>query len=167
MDRASAPALAAVAKLCQYADNQPKDGYMVYYCGAVLFRREYVTGDKTHTEEILRRLHTSIALLPKNDAAPHCQLGKAYRWLERWPEALRESEVCARLDPESADAHYRLAQIYERMKQPEKQRKEIKLYETASTRVADENARREATMKTFLYRIQKETQGQKEVPDHR
>ena len=167
MDRASAPALAALAKLCQYADNQPKDGYMAYYCGAVLFRREYVTGDKTHTEEILRRLHTSIALLPKNDAAPHCQLGKAYRWLERWPEALRESEVCARLDPESADAHYRLAQIYERMKQPEKQRKEIKLYETASTRVADENARREATMKTFLYRIQKETQGQKEVPDHR
>jgi len=35
-------------------------------------------------------------------------------------------------------------------------RKEIKLYEAASTRVADENARREATMKTFLYDMQKD-----------
>lgn len=167
MDRASAPAPAAVAKLCQYADSQPRDGHMAYYCGAVLFRRDYVTGDKTHAAEILRRLHASVARLPRNDAAPHCQLGKAYRWLERWPEALGESEVCARLDPESADAHYRLAQIYERMKQPEKQRKEIKLYEAASTRVADENARREATMKTFLYTMQKETQGQKEGPEQK
>ena len=161
MDRASAPAPAAVAKLCQYSDGHPKNGHMAYYCGAVLFRRDYVTGDKTHAAEILRRLYASIALLPKDDAAPHCQLGKAYRWLERWPEALGESEVCARLDPESADAHYRLAQIYERMKQPEKQQKEIKLYEAASTRVANENARHEATMKTFLYTMQKE------VPDHR
>lgn len=167
MDRASAPAPAALAKLCQYSDDQPKDGQVAYYCGAVLFRRDYVTGDKTHAAEILRRLHASIALLPKNDAAPHCQLGKVYRWMERWPEALGESEACARLDPGSADAHYRLAQIYERMKQPEKQREEIKLYEAASTRVADENARREATMKTFLYTMQKETKGQKEVPEQK
>ena len=79
----------------------------------------------------------------------------------------RESEICARLDPGSADAHYRLAQIYEHVQQSEKQRKEIKLYEAASTRVADENARREATMKTFLYTMRKEAQEQKETPDHR
>jgi hypothetical protein len=60
------------------------------------------------------------------------------------------------MDPDSADAHYRLAQIYEHVGQPEQKRKEIKLYEAASTRVADENARRQATMKTFLYNIQKE-----------
>lgn len=167
LDRASAPAPEAVAKLCQYSVSQPKDGHMEYYCGAVLFRRDYVMGDKTHAAEILRRLHASIALLPKDDADPHCQLGKAYRWLDRWPEALSESEVCVRLDPESADAHYRLAQIYERMKEPEKQRREIKLYEAASTRLADENARRQATMKTFLYTMQKETQGQKEAPEQK
>ncbi|MGB7024165.1 MAG: tetratricopeptide repeat protein [Candidatus Acidiferrales bacterium] len=167
MDRASAPAPAAVAKLCQYGDSHPKDGHMAYSCGAVLFRRDYVTGDRTHAAEILRRLHASVALLPRNDAAPHCQLGKAYRWLDRWPEALGESEICARMDPESADAHYRLAQIYERMRQPEKQRREIRLYEAASARVADENARHEATMKTFLYTMQKETQGQKERPEQK
>jgi Flp pilus assembly protein TadD len=173
IDLASAPAPAAVAKLCEYSDRHPKDGQMEYYCGAVLFRRDYVAGEKTHRAEILRRLHASVALLPKDDAAPHCQLGKVYRWLDRWPKALDESEVCVRLDPESADAHYRLAQIYEHMQQPEKQRKEIKLYEAASKHMADENARRQATMKTFLYTMQKETQvqkgaaEQKQTPDHR
>lgn len=173
MDLASAPAPAAVAKLCQYSDRHPKDGQMEYYCGAVLFRSDYVAGEKTHSAEILRRLHAAVALLPKDDAAPHCQLGKVYRWLDRWPEALDESEVCVRLDPESADAHYRLAQIYEHMQQPGKQRKEIKLYQAASKRMADENARRQATMKTFLYTMQKETQveqgapEQKQTPHHR
>lgn len=166
LDRAP-PDPAAVAKLCEYSDDQPKNGHIQYYCGAVLFRRDYVAGDKSHAAEILQHLHASVVLLQKDDASPHCQLGKAYRWLERWPEALHETELCARLDPGSAEAHYRLAQIYEHEGQPEKQRKEIKLYETASTRLADENARRQATMKTFLYTMQQEAQGQKDAPpDH-
>ena len=165
LDRAP-PDPAAVATLCEYSDGQPQDGQIHYYCGAVLFRRDYVTGDKTHVAEMLRHLRASVALLPKDDAAPHCQLGKAYRWLERWPEALHETELCARMDPGSAEAHYRLAQIYEHVGQAEKQRKEIKLYETASTRLADENTRRQATMKAFLYTMQ-EAQVKKDAPpDH-
>jgi Flp pilus assembly protein TadD len=162
MVRASTPDPEAIAKLCDYADHQPKDGHMQFYCGGVLFRRDSVSGDKTHSSEILRHLHASAGLLPK-DASPHCQLGKAYRWLDQWQEALGESEICARMDPDSADAHYRLAQIYEHVGQRELKNKEIKLYEAASTRVADENARRDATMKTFLFTIQ----NQKETPDHK
>ena len=160
VDRSSPPDPGAVARLCEYADHQSKDGQMQFYCGASLFRRDSVSGDKTHSAEILRRLHTAAGLLPK-DASPHCQLGKAYRWLGQWQDALAESQICARMDPDSADAHYRLAQIYEHVGQPEQKRKEIKLYETASTRVADENARRQATMKTFLYNIQKKQPDEK------
>ncbi len=160
MDRASTPDPAALARLCGYSDRQPKDGHMQFYCGALLFRRDYASGDKTRVEEILKRLRASAGLLPK-DASPHCQLGRAYRWLERWQEALGESETCARLDPDSADAHYRLAQIYRHVGQTEQWQKEMKLYEAASKRVADENARHDATMKTFLYTIQNKT------PDHK
>ena len=153
MDRASAPDPAALTQLCEYSDRQPKDGHMQYYCGATLFRRDYVTRDKSHADEILRRLRTSETLLPK-DVSPHCQLGKAYRWLERWPEALTESKICVRMDPNSADAHYRLAQIYQHMGQKEQSQNEVKLYEAASTKLAEENAHREATMKTFIYTMQ-------------
>jgi len=151
--RASAPDAAAVSKLCDYSNRNPRDGELEYYCGAVLFRRDYITNDKSNADEILKRLHESAALLPK-EASSHCQLGKAYRWLDRWQEALAESKTCARLDPDSADAHYRLAQIYQHLGQTELSEKEMKLHESASMRVADENAQREATMKTFLYTIQ-------------
>src|SRR6202158_546734 len=159
MDRASTPDPAAVARLCEYSDRQPKDAKMQYYCGALLLRRDYAAGHKTNADEILRRLRASASLLPK-DASPHCQLGKAYRWLERWQEALSESETCARLDVNSADAHYRLAQIYQHLGKLERSQEEMKLYDAASKRLADENARREETMKTFLYTIRDQT------PDH-
>jgi len=159
-DRPTPPDPAAIAKLCAYSDQRPNDGHMLYYCGAVLFRRDYVSGDKTHSGDYVPRLHAAANLLPK-DASPRCQLGKAYRWLENWQEALVESGTCVRMDPDSADAHYRLAQIYRHLGQPERAQKEMKLYEAASLRVADENARREATLKTFLYSIQNQQSDQK------
>jgi tetratricopeptide (TPR) repeat protein len=159
MDRAAGPDPSVLIDLCKYADQHRKEALMQYYCGALLFKRDYTSEDKTKMPDILRRLNASVSQLP-NDPAPHCQLGRAYRWLEQWPAALRESEVCARLDPDSAQAHYRLGQIYHHEGQPDKAKHEMDLYEAASKRVADENERRDETMKTFLYTIQKET------PDH-
>jgi tetratricopeptide (TPR) repeat protein len=155
MDRAAGPDGAVTADLCKYADLNPKEATMQYYCGALLFRRDYAAGDKTNVTHILHRLNAAAGRLP-NDPGPHCQLGRVYRWLEQWPAALRESEICARLDPDSAQAHYRLGQIYHHQGQPEKAKQEMTLYEAASRRVADENTRRDETMKTFLYSIQKE-----------
>jgi tetratricopeptide (TPR) repeat protein len=156
MDRAAGPDGTVTTDLCKYADLHPKEATMQYYCGALLFRKDYAAEDKSNMTNILRRLNAAAERLP-NDPGPHCQLGRAYRWLEQWPAALRESEICARLDPDSAQAHYRLGQIYRHEGQQEKAKQEMSLYETAAKRVADENARRDETMKTFLYSIQKET----------
>ena len=156
MDRAAGPDPAIMSQLCAYADRHPKDAEMQYYCGALLFRRDYASEDKANMPDILQRLKTAARQL-SNDPGPHCQLGKAYRWLEQWQPALHESEICARLDPHSAQAHYRLAQIYHHEGQTDKAKAESALFETESKRVADEIAKRDATMKTFLYTIHKET----------
>ncbi len=155
MDQASPPDPVALAKLCQYADAHPSEGNMQLYCGALLLRRDYASGEKTGAEEILRRLQAAGRLLPAN-AAPHCQLGKAYRRMGRWQEALSESRTCVQMDPDSAEGHYRLAQIYQHAGQQAQSEEEMKLYEAASKKVADENARRDETIKTFLYTIRKE-----------
>jgi Flp pilus assembly protein TadD len=160
LDRPSGPDPEAVTQVCGYADGHPKEAKMQYYCGALLFRRDYVSGDKTRADEILRRLHAAAGLLPK-DPASHCELGKAYRWVEQWQDALRESEVCARLDPSSAEAHFHLAQLYRRAGKQQLSQQQMKLYDAASKRVADENDRRSETIKTFLYTIQKETRNAK------
>ena len=65
MDRASAPDPAALARLCGYSDRQPKDGHMQFYCGALLFRRDYASGDKTRVEEILKRLRAQPVFFQK------------------------------------------------------------------------------------------------------
>jgi hypothetical protein len=60
------------------------------------------------------------------------------------------------LDPDSADGHYRLSQIYQHLGEAERSQQEMTLHKAASQRVADENSRRDETMKTFIYTIQKE-----------
>lgn len=160
MDQASAPDPVALAKLCQLSDRHPGDGKLFYYCGALLFRRDYASGDKKYADEIVRKLGNASRLL-QDDPSPHCQLGRAYRWLDRWQDALHESEACASMDPNSAEAHYRLARIYQHLGRQERSQAEMKLYEAASKRVADENAHRDETIKTFLYTIQNETSDHK------
>jgi Flp pilus assembly protein TadD len=152
MDEAGTPDSAALTRLCQYGDAHSGARTIQFYCAALLFRKDYLSHDRSHADDIFRRLEAAARSLPR-EAPPHCQLGKAYRWIERWQDALRESETCARMDPASADAHYRLAQIYQHLGQQKRSQQEMELYETASARVADENARRDETIKTFLYSI--------------
>jgi len=152
MDQVGAPNAAALDSLCQYADHNPQSGSFQLYCAALLFRRDYASRDRTHIDDILQRLNASARALP-DQAGPHCQLGKAYRWIESWQSALRESEICARLDADSADAHYRLAQIYQHLGRQKRSEQEMKLYQAASSRMADANAKRDQTIKTFLYSI--------------
>jgi len=160
MDRAAAPTLSAIAQLCECSDQHPQNGKMQYYCGALAFRRDHTLGDKSHANEILHRLQVASTVLP-SDASPHCQLGAVYRWLDRWHEAVQESETCVRMDPDSADGHYRLAQLYQHLGEQARSQQEMNLFQAASKRIADQNARRDETMKTFLYTIQKET------PEHK
>jgi tetratricopeptide (TPR) repeat protein len=156
MDRAAAPTPAAIAEICEYSGQHPNNGKMHYYCAALVFRRDHTLEDKSHADEILRGLLTASTLLT-NDASPHCQLGAVYRWLERWQDAVRASETCVRMDPDSADGHYRLAQLYQHLGEQERSQQEMNLFQVASKRIADQNARRDETMKTFLYTIQKAT----------
>lgn len=156
VDQSAAPDPAALDHICQYSDRHPQNGKMQFYCGALLFQRGYVAGDRTHHDEIVKRLRAAAGILA-NDPSPHCELAKVYRSLDGWREALPEAETCARMDANSAEAHYRLAQAYRRLGNPEKSQQQMKLYEIASQRQEDENKRRDKTMKAFVYTIRAET----------
>jgi tetratricopeptide (TPR) repeat protein len=156
VDQSAAADPAALDHICAYSDGHPKNGKMQFYCGALLFQRDYIAGDWTHLDETVKRLRAAARILG-NDPLPHCELAKLYRSMDRWQEALPEAETCARMDANSAEAHYRLAQIYRRFGSAEKSQQQMKLYEAASQRQADENKRRDETMKAFVYTIRAET----------
>src|SRR5580700_10613321 len=58
LDRAP-PDPAAVAKLCEYSDGQPKDGHIQYYCGALPIRQSVpMAGALARSSTRIRKLHT-------------------------------------------------------------------------------------------------------------
>jgi tetratricopeptide (TPR) repeat protein len=148
----------ALERLCHFSDRHPQEGKILSYCGALLLQRDYASGDKTHADQILRRLLAARSLQPQ-DALPHCQLGKMYEWLGKWGEALQETETCTHLNPESAEAHYRLARLYTRLGHPDLARKEFELHVTAAERRTEENQRRDEVLKTFLYTLRNQPSG--------
>jgi tetratricopeptide (TPR) repeat protein len=150
----SAPAdEAAVTRLCSYADKHSNAAREQLYCGALMLHTDYASRDKSRSTDIVRRLNAAATALPK-EATPHCELGRAYTWLEDWVPAQEHSEICAKLNPNSAQAHYRLSQIYHHTGQLDRSREEIRLYKEASQRLAQENEQHESTLNTFLYTIQ-------------
>jgi Flp pilus assembly protein TadD len=160
LDETSVPDAPAAAKICDYANAHADAVHEQFYCGAVMFRMDYAARDTSRVDDIIRRLALASKSLPY-DAKPHCELGKVYVWLDRWEPAREEFEDCARLNPNSAQAHYRLAQAYHRTGQRERAAQEIKLYKAASQRMADENEQHETTLNTFLYTIQEKPEAKR------
>lgn len=152
LNLAPEPNAAAISSICKYSESQPKNAKLKFYCAAMTFRKDNASGEKSQVESILRMLHSSSSLAP-GDPAPHCQMGRVYRSIEQWEEALQEWRVCAQMDPDLAEAHFRLTEIYHRLGQQEIADKEKKLFEAASKRMADENARREEAIRSFLLTI--------------
>ena len=86
------------------------------------------------------------AALPLLEALVHAQprdaraladQGKALEKLNRDTEAARAYEACLRVDPERADAHYRLARVYKKLKRSDESAREL----ATAKRLRQRNAR--------------------------
>lgn len=159
LDDSSPPDNSALTRICAFAKTHPEAPREQYYCGALLLHRDYAARDRSHVGEIASRLTAAARALPQQ-AGPHCELGRLYVWLEQWRPALRESEACVQMDPNSAPAHYRLAQAYRRTGQMQRSEEELQLYQSASRRLDQQNEQRNKTRETFLYTIRHQAAGE-------
>jgi len=143
------PDAGAVKQLCGYADTHPGNGTLEAYCGALRVR---LARDQGHLPPAaaLNRLREAAKLGP-NDSTARCELGKALDWAHQWSAARRELEACVRLEPNSVDAHYLLAGIYRRLGMKDLAEEEIKLHDQAVHNMVQSNARRDRTLKKFLF----------------
>jgi len=158
LNLSSEPDTAAISSLCKYAESRPKNAKLKFYCAALTFRKDAAGGEKSHVESIRGMLQSASSLAP-NDPAPHCQLGRVYRSMEQWEKSLQEWRICEQMDPDLAEAHFRLTEIYHHLGQQELADKEKKLFEAASKKMADENASREEAIRSFLLTIGSEGGG--------
>jgi tetratricopeptide (TPR) repeat protein len=143
----------AVKQLCGYADAHPKNGKVQAYCGAMLARAGHDRGDAAPPADALRRLRDAARLAPE-DSTARCEFGKALDGARQWSQARQELEACVRLDPNTIDAHYVLANVYRRLGENDLAMKEVKLHEEAEQRMVEANALRDRTIKKFLVTMQ-------------
>jgi Flp pilus assembly protein TadD len=61
----------------------------------------------------------------------HFVLAKAYRDKAQKAEAIRAAQKCVEIDPNFADAHYLLGQLYLETGQPDLARREMELFQAA------------------------------------
>lgn len=145
----STPDPAAIAQVCNFADEHSQNKTAGAFCGGILLKVARDSADASRRPEILRRLQHAARVAPREPIA-RCQLGKALEWAELWTQARPESEACVRLDPGSPDGHYQLSRIYRRLGLTALAKQQTALQQAAAVRQSEESVRRTETVTKFL-----------------
>lgn len=140
----------ATRAICRFADDNPKNGAAMAYCGALLARAAHDHGAAQPPTDALRRLRLAARADP-NEGVARCEFGKALAWARQWQEARLETQACVRIEPQSAEGYYRLAEIDRHLGDIRGAQKALKLHDAAVREMVASNARHDATLEKFLY----------------
>ena len=153
IDQSDTPDAVVVKQLCDSADANPNFGKQQAICGGLLLRRQSDSGDTTPAPGVLARLQTAVRLSP-GDPIARCQLGKAYDLGGQWAAARAQMEQCVRLRPDSTEAHYRLARVYQHLGLKDLAKEQDRQRAEADRKLAAASDRRFATLSKFLYSLE-------------
>jgi tetratricopeptide (TPR) repeat protein len=161
MRRPGRPGTAVVDKICGYANSKNPSPASVTWCAALRFQTAYIGGDQASAPDIIQRLHAAVMLSPSEPVA-NCSLGHALEWTGQLADARHWLEACVALRPDSAEGHFRLGRVYQRLGLTELAKQEAGRTEKAST--AED--RRDAITKTFVYQLQGQPGTSTSAKDH-
>jgi tetratricopeptide (TPR) repeat protein len=95
-------------------------GWNQVVCAALKLRVGHESGDVAAQEAAIAELERSA----NNDAIGQCELARGLEWTNELEKARKQMERCVSLDP-SAQNHYRLALVYQRLGLTDLARKEL------------------------------------------
>lgn len=141
MEQASPRPLPCVSeKLARFAHDQPNNAWVNYYYAVSLLKPD----DSTQSKAAEKLLENAVRLDPKF-ALAHLQLGVLKSDRDDWKDAKESYENAAASDPTLPDPHFRLAQVYKRMRDEQRAAQELHTFENLkkSDAAAVEQQRRE------------------------
>jgi tetratricopeptide (TPR) repeat protein len=127
------PALGAeiTSRLARFANAHPRNALAQFHYAMSLWKGQPAAPtDLRQVETLLRR---AVTLDPKL-AKGFLELGILLSDQQRFREAIQQLQSAARLEPDLAQAHYRLAQAYQRTGQKELAEKELEIFQRLSAR---------------------------------
>ena len=133
-----APALGAEIndRLARFAKAHPRNALAQFHYAMSLWKGQPAApGDLRPVEALLRR----AVALDRSFAKGFLQLGILLSDQQRYREAIQELRSATRLEPDLAQAHYRLSQAYQRTGQKALAAKELEIFERLSARTSRNN----------------------------
>ena len=138
------PLPCAEQKLARFAHDQPGNALANYYYAVSLWKRGRGSESSASLQQAEALLQKAVAADPKLSEA-YVQLGVLYSARGNFAGAITAYKKALEVNPQSGEAHYRLALAYKRTGAEEKSEQELQLYKQAdkSETAAIEQQRRE------------------------
>jgi tetratricopeptide (TPR) repeat protein len=140
-----------VEKLARFATLQPENALANYYYALSLSRRDSAQ-DVSGLAQAQSLLEKAVRLDPKLGAA-YLQLGILDSNRSAFPEAIAAYQKAITANPGLEQAHYRLAQAYNRTGESAKAQAELQVYEQLSKKTSEEVEHERHEIQQFVYTL--------------
>jgi len=132
-------------RMSRFATLQPANALADYYYALCLWRRGKGVEAKPLLEKAVR--------IDPQFAPAWLYLGNVLAGENQYADAISAYRKAAAADPSLEEAHYRLAQLWQKMGQPEKAREEIALYRQSSQEAARKSERERSEIQEFVFSL--------------
>jgi tetratricopeptide (TPR) repeat protein len=149
---ASQPLPCSEEKLTRFLREHPENAFASYYLAVALWKRSGMS-DSHAAGRVEDLVHKSLKINPRF-AEAYLQVGIVYAAMGNISNAVTAYESARDADPNLAEAHFRLAQAYKKLNEPEKAHQEFAAYEKIQTTkaAAIEQQRREIQQFVVVYK---------------
>ena len=139
-----------IERFRRYAELQPGNALAQYYYALSLWKGKRGGDANLDLQAVESLLGKSIAL---DDTLPevHLLLGNLHDNRNEYEKSIPEYEHALKLNPNLADAHYRLATAYVHIGQKDQAQKEFDVYQTLRARHLAEIDKEKAEVQQFVY----------------
>ena len=139
-------------KLARFAGLEPDNALAHYYYAVSLLRSRKNADDTETLRRVEALLNKSLELDPKLGDA-YLQLGILSAEHKNFPQAISYYQKSIALGPQEDEAHYRLAQAYERMGENSKAHQEFEIYEKIKNQQEGAAERERHEIRQFVYTL--------------
>lgn len=146
------PSQRAVEKLRRFVERQPNNAEANYYYAVGLWKLRTEPQYAASAAQVESLLRSAIHLDPKY-AAAYLQLGILHSEQNDYPAAITDYQQAIQADPQMEQVHYRLAQAYRHVGDVAKEKAELKEYDQAAKKSAQQAERERHEIPRFVYTL--------------
>ncbi len=148
----NAPSPAIADRLDRFVRLHPENALANYYYAVSVWKRRKSSEDTENFEKAKSALEKAVQLDPTLGVA-YMQLGILDSEQKDFSGAIAAYQRAIEADPDSEDAHYRLAQAYRRAGETSKAQAELQQYKKISKQKEAENERQRHEVQQFVYQL--------------